>query len=836
MPALFKKAPMVAAIVLATTTSISYAQQLEEVIVTAQKRAESLQDVPISVTALQGDKIEESGIANMSALADYVPNLHISNAAVNTNIYMRGMGSGNNQAFEQSVGMYIDGIYMGRGRQYRSPFMDIERVEVLRGPQGTLFGKNTVAGAINVITASPDVGGEFEGEVALSAESFGGLIAEGYVSGSVTDTLALRFSAKYRETDGFAENKFLNGDEPNIEDQTYRLTAVWQPTDTLDINVKYSKSTYDVIGSPSTTKLYLDPAARDELFPNRSAFADTAYKITDTFYPELSSIGKKEFTTFKDNNLGEDGKTLGIGKNPDSSENDVDNFAMNINWAVGDYTVTSVTGWSTFESTDGVDVDWLPLQFISRDDDREFDQFSQEFRLTSPGGEFFDYVVGVYYEESTLDSVRAVDIDTNFDGLFPEYLSIQTGLPAEVLPQNLLAASTGGAYSANQIARNHTYKVDADSWAVFGQGTFNISDTLRVTLGLRYTEETKEVQSTQFLSDSNTGIRTPSDNFFLAFIQAGTFNTYTYDYNEDRDTDALLPSMVVQWDVTDNSMLYVSLSQGFKSGGFTGADDGEPGGFTPGQTPVPGFVYTEPTDEFEFDDENVDALEIGGKHTLLDGGMTLNWAYFYTEYEDLQTAVFKGVGFGVSNAASSEVQGIEIDMMWQLTDGLRLGANAAWLDAEFADYKTGPCTAVQIDANPLCGSPAPDDGDPTTDDINDLSGAPTTYASDYSAALFFDYSYLMNGGMELFSGGEVNWRDKYSSNGDNDPIDYVDSAYKVNLRFGLRGENWEIMAYGRNILDEEVVVQRFDVPVLAGSHAVYFDEGAVFGARAKYMF
>ena len=165
----FNKAPLVAAIALATATSLSQAQMLEEVIVTAQKRAESLQDVPISVTAMQGEKMQEAGIPNMAAMADYVPNLHIANAAVNTNIYMRGVGSGNNQGFEQSVGMYVDGIYMGRGRQYRNAFMDLERVEVLRGPQGTLFGRNTVAGAINITSASPDPGEAFQGEIAASA-------------------------------------------------------------------------------------------------------------------------------------------------------------------------------------------------------------------------------------------------------------------------------------------------------------------------------------------------------------------------------------------------------------------------------------------------------------------------------------------------------------------------------------------------------------------------------------------------------------------------------------------------------------------------------------------
>ncbi|HEY7775048.1 MAG TPA: TonB-dependent receptor plug domain-containing protein, partial [Kineobactrum sp.] len=192
MPSIFRKAPLVAAIALVTAAPLSHAQLLEEVIVTAQKRAQSLQDVPISVSAIQGSKIQSAGIPNMQALSDYVPNLYIAAASVNTNIYMRGVGSGNNQGFEQSVGMYIDGVYMGRGRQYRAGFMDLERIEVLRGPQGTLFGKNTVAGAINIITASPTPGEAASGSVSVAGESNNGRLVEGFVQGSLSDTFAAR--------------------------------------------------------------------------------------------------------------------------------------------------------------------------------------------------------------------------------------------------------------------------------------------------------------------------------------------------------------------------------------------------------------------------------------------------------------------------------------------------------------------------------------------------------------------------------------------------------------------------------------------------------------------
>lgn len=818
MPALFNKPSIIATIALATTTSLLQAQMLEEVIVTAQKRAESLQDVPISVTAMQGNRLQDAGIANMSAMDDYVPNLHISAAAVNTNIYLRGMGSGNNQAFEQSVGMYIDGIYMGRGRQYRSPFVDVERVEVLRGPQGTLFGKNSVAGAINVTTASPAGGEELNGSIAVSAEENGGLIAEGYLSGSVSDELAVRFGAKYRATDGFMENRFLDEDEPATEDALFRLTAVWQPGDRLDINLKYSHSDYQQKGAPSTTKLYLDAASQDELFPNRSAFANIAYQITDTFYPGLAAETQKEFTTFKDNNLGPDGSGVNIGKNPETSDNRTDNIALKVDFDMQGSILTSITGWSAYDSVDGVDVDWLPLQFIARDDDQQFEQFSQEFRITSPGGDFFDYIAGVYYEQSDLEFDRRVVIDTNFGGFTPRVLGLD----------NLLLLLTRGQYGANQIGRNHFYQLDSDSWAVFGQGTFTISDTFRITVGLRYTRENKNVESIQTLADSNLGLDVPNVDPFLRNVHATAFNTYAYNYAEDRSTDALLPSINLQWDIFNDTMLYLSLSQGFKSGGFTSADDGEPAGLGVGEDAP--HDPTQPNENFEFDDEEVDALEIGGKHTLLGGGITLNWAAFYTQYDNLQVAVFQGIGFTVTNAASTTVKGIEVDMMWQATEYLRLGASGGWLDAQFDSFPDAPCTAIQLDAAPLCG---------TRGGLlnNDLSGDETIYAAEYSATVFFDYSISIgSNGMQLFATGEANYKDDFSSAGDNDPLDRVDGYTKANLRFGLRAESWEVMAYGRNIFDEEVIAQSFDVPALAGSHASYGDEGAVYGARAKYSF
>ena len=295
----------------------------------------------------------------------------------------------------------------------------------------------------------------------------------------------------------------------------------------------------------------------------------------DNFFPDFVAATQKEFTTYKDNNLGFDGNTAQIGRNPEISQNETNNLVLKVDWDLDGMLFTSITGSSSYESLDGVDVDWLPLQFISRDDDQEFEQFSQEFRITSPGGEFFDYVAGLYYEKSTLEFDRRVDLDTNLGGLTPQLIGVD----------NLFILLSGGQYSANQSARNHLYSLDSNSWAAFGQGTFNLSDSLRVTVGLRYTEENKDVETSQFLSDDNTGLSTPSMNPFLTTIWAENFNSYNYKYKEKRATDKWLPSVNVQWDVIDDTMLYFSFTQGFKSGGFTGADDGEPAGYVAGQAP-----------------------------------------------------------------------------------------------------------------------------------------------------------------------------------------------------------------------------------------------------------
>jgi iron complex outermembrane receptor protein len=835
--------------------------QLEEVIVTAQKRAESLQDVPISISTLSGDKIQDNTIMNFAALADFVPSLHIAEAPVTTQIYMRGIGSGNNRGFEQSVGMYLDGVYMGRARQYRSAVMDVERVEVLRGPQGTLFGKNTVAGAINITSASPVLGEGASGEINVSVEENGGSIVDGFIQGG-GETFGARLALRGRETDGYVYNAYLEEDEGAIDEFGGRLTLLWEPSDSFSANLKYTYMERERDGAASATWRYLSPAERNAQVPNRLDFADTAYNIMDIFFPDFPAIAGQDFTTYKDNNYGqsqEDG--FGIGKKPDSSDDEIENLSLNLTWEIGGGTLTSVTGFSTYEYFDDVDVDWLPLQFIDRSDIHDFEQFSQEIRWSADVGDRFSYTLGGYIDQNEFDMQGQVTLDTNFDGLFPTFLALAvTGDPANApfMPQNLLTLLTAdsplngipgyGVYTANQTSRNHAFKQDTDSWALFAQGTYDLTDALRLTVGVRYTEEEKDAISDSKLGDSLCGLtgnleggvmgQCGAYNNWLAVIYASSFDTYNKYWTGSRKTDDFSPSMNLQWDVSDNTMLYVTYSEGFKSGGFSAADDGTPGNLPAGVPPIPpavdngfqanGFVSTVPNEDFEFDDESVESIEIGGKHEFMDGRMRLNWAAFYSEYNDLQTSIFQGISFSVKNASSSEVEGIEVDWLFQMTDAIRVGVNAAYLDASYGDFKDGPCTAIQLDADAACGTPAGATG-------NDLTGTRTVLASDWSGNAFIDVRIPM-GNLEWFGGVDVNYRSEFDSAGDADPYDVIDSYTKVNARIGLIGQNWEVMAYGRNIFDEAALQGSFDTPVLAGSHTFFMDEGAVFGVRGTLKF
>ncbi|NND83365.1 MAG: TonB-dependent receptor [Gammaproteobacteria bacterium] len=833
------------ALTVATATAFTgvHAAQLEEIVVTAQKRTESLQDIPISITTISGDKIEQAGIGNLEDLSAYVPNLMLSENAVATSIIMRGIGPGANQSFEQSVGLYVDGIHLAKGRQTRTGLFDLERVEVLRGPQGILFGKNTLAGAVNVTSATPQVGDEFGGKISVGFESHDGHTVEGNLNGSVSENLALRLAFKDHENDGYLPNSITGQDGPTTDETLWRFAATWEPSDNTSVKFKHAEGEHTRVGGTAVVKT-LQPVA------NLGAAAQLAFGVIGGFFPSVGSNVAQGILDLNRDAVSIGGNALAAslgeatvpGEKPEGTDTENKDTSLNIDVDFGDgYTFTSVTGYSEYEYEDGIDTDFLPIQFVGRSDISEYDQISQEFRITSDPSRKFSYIAGAYWEEQTQEIDRIVVFDGTL-GLPAPVMTAIIGAPSLLaIPPSVTGAlglpfGLNGVTIFNQAGRVSNWRQETDAWAVFFQGEWQLTDNLTLTAGARYTEEDKfAVASTRITTDT-TGLATPNPSPLLAgALRRVAPTTFDHDFVEKRTTDQVTPGVSLEWARSDDSLYYASYSEGFKSGGFNAVDDQAPDLVR--DTPP----FTIPGDGWRYEDETATSFEIGGKHTLLDGAMNFNWSLFTSEYDDQQVSTFVGVGFVVRNAATSEVDGLETEIRWQATDNLFLGANVALLDASYGAFPTAGCTAEQ--ASDIAGGAASSgsctirigaDGNALAN--QDLAGGSLTHAPDYSGSLFLDYNRPFNDTMEWFFAADVNFTDGYLLTGDLDPLDFQDSFQKLNVRAGMRGENWEFMVFGRNITDEETAAGGFDVPLLSGGHAIYTDPGEIYGARISYSF
>jgi outer membrane receptor protein involved in Fe transport len=856
-------------------------QALEEVVVTAQKRVESLQDVPISVTAISGEQIQDASIRSFNELSAYVPNFSVTENAVNSIIEMRGISIGANQSFEQSVGLFVDGVHYGRSRQTRLGLFDLEQIEVLRGPQGILFGKNTLAGAVNIRTAAPRVGEGLSGRVAASFESDNGEYFEGHISGSLTDNFAVRLAVMDRTIDGYNKNTSPNAVNPNMpatDETIVRFGAQWEPSEATSVALRYTYSDFLRTGSTGTiTKFGPTVVNGAPLVPASNA---AMYAVMGFAYPgfqeSITDANRDGLSIGGNGGLGGQGSERLDGTDTENHE-----FSLNIEHEFGNgMTLNLVTGVSQFEFEDGIDADFLPVKFIGRSDNQEYEQFSQEIRLASDLDGRFSWVAGGNYIDSKQEIDRLVAVDGTFGqpgitalitGGLPTILAYN---PAQLagaeasfgLPAGSLPVGVEGLTMWNQVGRLSAWQQETESWAVFFQGTFNITDNLTITAGVRYTEEEKSADAQTWLNstaqglatktaDPLTGVLTAGDfgNFLQHSLQGAFFDSYAHHFIEDRDTDQTIPAVSLTWTPSDDHLLYASYSEGFKSGGFNAVDDQNPIFVAAPTAECPDQACrTQPGPGFEYDDETAWSFEVGGKHTFLDGRMRLNWAYFNSEFEDQQVSTFVGLGFVVTNASSTEIQGFELDAAFQATEKLRLNLALGTVDGEYGVFEGAGCTAQQQAEMAGLGALTPNspatsvtvdgrtcsqkflgNGVPSGQSQN-LSGVQIG-AAEWSGSFGAQYMQPV-GSMVWFTELDVNFTDDYFMTGDLDGND-VQSGYEyVNLRTGLRGDNWMLMLYGRNIGDELVASGAADVPLARGSHFQYRARGEVWGVQAAWEF
>ena len=727
MPQYNYKTPLAIAVALALPNLVQ-AQVLEEVIVTAQKRTQSLADVPISVAAVSGDVIANRNIQSLASLSESVPNLFITESQIDSRIQIRGVQTGANKGFEQSVAMYVDGIYYGRSQLIRLPLMDLDRVEVLRGPQPTLFGKNAIAGAVSVWSATPT--DEFEGSITASYEfEHEEPQISGMVSGPLSDNLSGRLVASYREMEGYFTNQVLGSDEPDIDETFVRGTLQWDTTDRLRVSLKGEYAEF-----------------------NRDGWALEIHTPTDNF----SNIYQGPFfVETKENYRNE--------SSPSNSKNEVHNAVLNIDYQLGEHTLTAITGWVDYDTTELIDVDYSRLDLLDGTNQSEdYEQISQEIRLTSPGGEKIDYIAGFYYHDSDL----TVTDDVFFGSTFL------------LTPFAPIADSN----------TDRLYTQDATLWSVFAQADINFTDALTLTVGVRYNEEEKDArrQLAIIAGPTNIGVNIPSPvppySNVLELLYAG-LNMYAHDVKGDRDEDSLDPLVNLQYRFNDEIMTYISYAEGSKAGGYDvrgNSIEGNP-------VAVPGT--------WEFEDESATNYELGAKFSY--DRAELNVALYYTEYDNLQTQIFDGtLNFLVTNASESTVQGVEADGRFLITDNLEMYASAAYLDFEYDSFENGQCAYPQTGTCSLSGERAPS-------------------TPEWTANFGFNYETNITDSLVFDANLNVDYSDDYFMMANLDKNSEQDSFTTVGAVLGISGNdrNWRASLIGGNLTDETVRVQTGALPL-----------------------
>jgi outer membrane receptor protein involved in Fe transport len=733
---------------------------LDEIIVTAVKRRVEMQDVPIALSVVSGDKIEAMGMAELEDVALYMPNVHVAEGAITPLLFIRGVGSGMNPGFEQSVGTFVDGVYYGRGQHSRAAFLDLERVEVLKGPQLTLFGKNTIAGAINITTAQPTEA--FEGYIGAAFESeVNGVSVSAMLSGPLSNTVRVRVAAKKSDDEGWMTNTAAGGDAgPEEDNLAIRGILEWDASESLMFTLKAERNKYNVLGrqqmisiaTPAATVLY-------------RTFGDAGFSPGFDYVQSTRTFGQPDFH---------------------DTEASLVQLTAVYDW--GDLAVTSITAVTGYDYQDNLDGDYSALLFLERSRLEEHEQFSQEFLLTSPGGDPVDFLAGVYFQTAELTSDQITPV--RFTGLPPVDAGVRAQIDA-ALGTNLQA----GDIDADMLA---FFDQDTTTISAFGEFTFNLRDDFRIVTGLRYSNDEKEVSKSRF--QSQVGSTTPDP--FLDVVYGPILQIAgTYAYTLKRDEDHLTGNVGLQWDPNADSMLYLNVSSGYKAGGFD--EENALGSLA----------------DAEFEDETVVGVEAGGKFTVLDGRGRINAALFHSKYEDLQVSTFDGnAGFVVGNAAESVVTGLEADWTFAVTEHLILSGALALLNAEYDRFPNSACTSAQFTEWVAAGNPR-------ATCTQDLSGRQLQFAPDWAGNIAARYIRPIGNDLELGLSVDINASDDTVIAADGDTLLKQKAHEKINARISLGtiDGRWSIAIVGKNLGDEATTTFGNDVPLGSlGFDGTYF--------------
>ncbi|MDB6012242.1 MAG: TonB-dependent receptor [Gammaproteobacteria bacterium] len=764
---------------------------LEEIIVTARKRTENLQEVPLSAEVINGQTLADYNIKTLSELSQSIPGIQLNATGASGQFFIRGIGSGSNLTFDQSVGTFIDDIYHGRARVADEAFLDLDRVEVLKGPQSTFFGNNAVAGALNIVTAKPT--DTFAGSVRALYGQYGQYAGEGMLNIPLNSDLAVRIAAIGDGLSGWAKDPYAGRDQPDQNNKAGRITLLYRPSEDFDATLKVEGGTnHDsdggVVGDCPPPAPFAAP-------PGAANFCAAALKAG-------YSLG---ISNFKDTT------NAGQGVNLSTFED-----VLTLHYRLGEHTLTSVTGFYNYHFKENVDADGTPLQLLNLQVLDAYHQFSQELRIASPQGQTLEYLAGLYVQNDHL-----VGNANNLTDFYQTPTVQNTAAYAALRPYLPLGAS-------------QPYEQAEHSYAAFAALDWNVTDQLKVGAGLRGSWVYKSAASGQY---DGTGTATygnivPLPTAALQTLASKLLGVPKPAWTAQDSYNAGMPSAEIDYKIVPSMMLYATYARGFLAGVPTNV------GYVPPASGIP----TPPIKP-----ERVNAYEVGLKSSLFEDHVRLNLDVFRSNYTDLQVANFligaNGPVSEITNAGSSRTQGVELSGEWVL-GGFRFQTAVTYLNARYLNYPNVTLTAAET----YCHTTAPTaaackqefpNGVPA---LQDLSGRPTSFAPTWSGSVTASYTAALPRGYHFITETDVNATTNYfyGNGGTDDPEQMQPGYARLDGRLTLEGPNghWAVDVILKNLTDKIIIfggAGGTSLPASNGSTLLQIDQPRNVAVQARYQ-
>ena len=709
---------------------------MEEIIVTAQKRTENLQDTPVSVTAFTADAIEALGFRQSVDVTAQTPNFSVGYPNGDTGVpapFIRGVGLNDFGVLNQGpIAAYSDQTYISSNAAQIFQLLDVERVEVLRGPQGTLYGRNATGGAVNFISRKPTE--SWEGWARAGAGSWDLTKFEGAVGGPLGENTGIRAAVLKTDSDGWMKNRFTGNDQQGIDELARRILIESQPTSDINLmlNVHGGKTESDAVQYRHLGVW----DANGEMCSNPDILAGRCADIfgysEEAAYTTLNGLSAPATPDYDEGNYDFE------------AENDTDfwGVSLSINWTVGDYLITSITSFDDMEDFRPEETDDGPNDILTGELSVDQETWSQELRVTWEDDNW-SWIVGAYYLSDEATDNTAFDILHDFRPFFigdDVSCSAPAGNPSGFCPEEFVFKTKSGTDQ------------DITSFALFFDTSVDLSDQLKLSMGLRYTDE--EIDHDSF--------------FFYDEPEAGNPAQPGFPDSSSNDFQNVSGRLVLDYQMNDDVLVYGSVTSGFKAGGIQSTSDG----IAP------------------YDEEELISYEAGFKSMLNEGRIRLNGSVFYYDYSDLQVFAFvivDGIGFStISNAADATITGAELELQWLPTDDLFVNLGLGLLDTEYEDFV--------IPTGDFSG--------------NDITMSPEVT---FNGLIQYDIHLANNGRVTLQT--DFNYQDEVWFDALNNPLLSEDDYWIWNARITWTSadDTWEVAAFGRNLGDEEYMVYAFDL-------------------------